>query len=95
MILLLYKVSFFNSPCQLSIGESSIGVPFLDIEIVIPLDEQMALYSKDVYWKPWSLCKINPRTSFLFDIASFNVSITSLLLLNLDILSLVKHFEKD
>ena len=39
MILLLCKVSFFKIPCQLSIGESSIGVPFLDIEIVIPLDE--------------------------------------------------------
>ena len=27
------KVSFFRRACQLSIGESSIGVPFLDIDI--------------------------------------------------------------
>ncbi len=40
-----YKVSFLRSECQLSIGESSIGVPFLDIEICIPFDSQIALYS--------------------------------------------------
>ena len=44
---------FFRIPCQLSIGELSIGFPFLDIEIVIPLDLQMNLYSKDAYWNPW------------------------------------------
>ena len=85
-MLLLCKVSFFKIPCQLSMGESSIGVPFLDIEIDIPLDLQMDLYSKDVYWNPWSLWMIRSCTSFLFAIASFNVSITNWLLLNFDIL---------
>ena len=62
MILLLYKVSFLRIPCQLSIGESSIGVPFRLIEIVIPLEAQMTLYSLDVYWKPWS------RVSFSYEL---------------------------
>ncbi len=44
-ILLLYKVSFLSIECQLSIGESSIGVPLRAIEIIIPLDSQIALYS--------------------------------------------------
>jgi hypothetical protein len=52
VILLLYKVSFFSIEWKDSIGESSIGVPFLLIEMIIPLDSQMALYSKDVYWNP-------------------------------------------
>jgi hypothetical protein len=54
---ILYKTALY---CRLSLDdgsfrELSIGVPFLDIEIVIPLDSHIALYSKDVYWKPWSL----------------------------------------
>ena len=60
------------------------------MEIIIPFDSQIALYSLDVYWKPWSLCITVPYTFFLLAIASFSVSITSWLLLNLNILDSIK-----
>lgn len=86
LISLLYKVSFFNIEWKLSIGYASIGVPFLDIDIWIPLDSQIALYSKDVYWNPWSEWIINPDTFFLLAIASFKVSITIPILFTFEIL---------
>ena len=52
---------------------------FLLIDLSIPLDSHIALYSSDVYWNPWSECNMVPFTSFLLFIASFNVSITNLL----------------
>ena len=40
------------------------------------------MYSKDVYWNPWSECRIKPDTFFLCNNASFSVSITIAMLLN-------------